>query len=168
MDKDMNEYMDKNMNEYMDKDMNTYMEEYINESTNTSTDCLVLKIVETDPDTQKNDTELYVIYDKLNGHFMIRGKRRDTRKITSVPYSFNCDTAANVYDFIDLTICRFNLISYTLYNYDNLTDDNAFDFLHNCNNNAYEIVGYDNISLCKNKKHIMKVLRSLREVYNHY
>ena len=160
--------MDKDMNEYMDKDMNTYMEEYINESTNTSTDCLVLKIVETDPDTQKNDTELYVIYDKLNGQFMIRGKRRDTRKITSVPYSFNCDTAANVYDFIDLTICRFNLISYTLYNYDNLTDDNAFDFLHNCNDNAYEIVGYDNISLCKNKKHIMKVLRSLREVYNHY
>ena len=160
--------MDKDMNEYMDKDMNTYMEEYINESTNTSTDCLVLKIVEFDTDTEKKDTELYIIYDNKNGHFMIRGKRRDTRKITSMPYSFKCDTATDVYDFIDLTICRFNLISYTLYSYDNLTDANTFEFLHRCNDPAYEIVGYDNIKLSKNKKNIMKVLRSLREVYNHY
>ena len=134
----------------------------------TSTDCLVLKIVESDTETHKSDTELYVIYDKMQERFMIRGKRRDTRKITSAPYSFNCDTAANVYDFINLTICRYNLISYTLYNYDNLTDDNTFEFLHNCNDHAYEIVGYDNIKLGKNKKHILKVLRSLREVYNHY
>ena len=152
----------------MDNYMDNYMEEYMNESTNTSTDCLVLKIVEFDLDPQKNDTELYIIYDKLNGHFMIRGKRRDTRKITSAPYSFNCDTAADVYDFIDSIICSFNLISYTLYNYDNLTDDNTFEFLHRCNDPAYEIVGYDNITLSKNKKHIMKVLRSLRNVYNHY
>jgi hypothetical protein len=156
------------MNEYMDNYMEEYMEEYMNESANTSTDCLVLKIVEFDLDPQKNDTELYIIYDKLNGHFMIRGKRRDTRKITSAPYSFNCDTAADVYDFIDSIICSFNLISYTLYNYDNLTDDNTFEFLHRCNDPAYEIVGYDNITLSKNKKHIMKVLRSLRNVYNHY
>ena len=166
MDKDMNEYMDKDMNEYMDKDMDEYMNEYMNESTITSTDCLVLKIIETDPDTQKTDTELYIIYDKKNHAFMIRGKRRDTRKITSMPYSFNCDTAADVYNFIEITICRFNLISYTLYNYDNLTDDNTFEFLHRCNDPAYEIVGYDNISL--NKKNIMKVLRTLREVYNYY
>lgn len=148
----------------MDKDMNEYMD-----SQNIiSTDCLVLKIVEFDTETHKSDTELYVIYDKMQEHFMIRGKRRDTRKITSAPYSFNCDTAANVYDFINLTICRYNLISYTLYNYDNLTDDNTFEFLYNCNDPAYEIVGYDNIKLSKNKKHILKVLRSLREVYNHY
>lgn len=160
----MDNYMEEYMNEYMEKDM----EKDMNESTNTSTDCLVLKIVEFDPDTQKTDTELYVIYDKKNHAFMIRGKRRDTRKITSIPYSFNCDTAADVYNFIEITICRFNLISYTLYNYDNLTDDNTFEFLHRCNDPAYEIVGYDNITLSKNKKHIMKVLRSLREVYNHY
>ena len=142
----------------MDKCMNEFL----------STDCLVLKIVEKDFDQQKDDNELYVIYDKKNQHFIIRGKRRDTRKITSMPYSFNCDTAADVYNFIEITICRFNLISYTLYNYDNLTDDNTFEFLHNCNDPAYEIVGYDNITLSKNKKHILKVLRSLREVYNHY
>ena len=146
----------------MEKDM----DEYMNESAITSSDCLVLKIVEFDTETQKKDTELYVIYDKLNGHFMIRGKRRDTRKITS--YSFNCDTAADVYDFIDSVICSFNLISYTLYNYDNLTDDNTFEFLNKYNDPAYEIVGYDNITLSKNKKHIMKVLRSLRNVYNYY
>ena len=148
--------------------MDNYMGEYMEECTNTSTDCLVLKIVEFDTETQKKDTELYVIYDKLNSHFMIRGKRRDTRKITSVSYSFNCDTAADVYDFIDSVICSFNLISYTLYNYDNLTDDNTFEFLNKYNDPAYEIVGYDNITLSKNKKHIMKVLRSLRNVYNYY
>ena len=148
----------------MEKDM----DEYMNESAITSSDCLVLKIVEFDLDTQKSDTELYIIYDNTNGHFMIRGKRRDTRKITSVPYSFNCNTAADVYDFIEITLCRFNPISYTLYNYDNLTNDNTFEFLHRCNDPAYEIVGYDNILLSKNKKHIMKVLRSLREIYNHY
>jgi len=144
------------------------MEKDMNNHTITSTDCLVLKIVEFDLDTQKSDTELYIIYDNTNGHFMIRGKRRNTRKITSVPYSFNCDTAADVYDFIEITLCRFNPISYTLYNYDNLTDDNTFEFLHRCNDPAYEIVGYDNILLSNNKKHILKVLRSLREVYNHY
>ena len=160
--------MEKDMDTYTEEYMNEYMEENINESTNTSTDCLVLKIIETDPDTQKTDTELYIIYDKKNHAFMIRGKRRDTRKITSMPYSFNCDTAADVYNFIDLTICRFNLISYTLYSYDNLTDANTFEFLHRCNDPAYEIVGYDNIKLSKNKKNIMKVLRTLREVYNHY
>jgi hypothetical protein len=164
MEKDMNEYM----NEYMEKDMEKDMNEYMEEPTITSTDCLVLKIVETDTETRKSDTELYVIYDKMQERFMIRGKRRNTRKITSFSYSFNCDTAADVYDFIDLTICRFNVISYTLYNYDNLTDDNTFEFLHSCNDPSYEIVGYDNIKLSKNKKHIMKVLRSLREVYNHY
>ena len=148
----------------MEKDM----DEYMNESAITSSDCLVLKIVEFDLDTQKSDTELYIIYDNTNGHFMIRGKRRDTRKITSIPYSFNCNTAADVYDFIEITLCRFNPISYTLYNYDNLTDDNTFEFLHRCNDPAYEIVGYDNILLSNNKKHILKVLRSLREVYNHY
>lgn len=152
----------------MDKDMNEYMEKDMDSQNIISTDCLVLKIVEFDTETHKSDTELYVIYDKMQERFMIRGKRRDTRKITSAPYSFNCDTAANVYDFINLTICRYNLISYTLYNYDNLTDDNTFEFLHNCNDPAYEIVGYDNIKLSKNKKHILKVLRSLREVYNHY
>ena len=162
----MEEYMDK---EYMDKEyMEEYMKEYMEEYTNNSTDCLVLKIVECDPTVQKKDTKLYIIYDKLNSHFMIRGNRRETRKITPVSYSFNCDTAADVYDFIELTICRFNLISYTLYNYDNLTDDNTFEFLQSCNDPAYEIVGYDNITLSKNKKHIMKVLRSLRNVYNHY
>ena len=142
----------------MDKDMNEY----------TITDCLVLKIIEFDPIIQKTDTELYVIYDKMQERYMIIGKRRDTRKITSFPYSFNSDTATDVYNFIELIICRYNLISYTLYNYDNLTDDNTFEFLHNCNDPAYEIVGYDNIKLSKNKKHIFKVLRSLREVYNHY
>ena len=164
MDNYMNEYMEKDM----EKDMEEYMEKDMEEPTITSTDCLVLKIVETDQDAQKTDTELYVIYDKMQERFMIRGKRRNTRKITSVPYSFNCDTAADVYNFIEITICRFNLISYTLYNYDNLTDDNTFEFLHRCNDPAYEIVGYDNITLSKNKKHILKVLRSLREVYNHY
>ena len=152
----------------MDNYMDEYMDEYMEECTNTSTDCLVLKIVEFDTETQKKDTELYVIYDKKNHAFMIRGKRRDTRKITSMPYSFNCDTAADVYDFIDSVICSFNLISYTLYNYDNLTDDNTFEFLNKYNDPAYEIVGYDNITLSKNKKHIMKVLRSLRNVYNYY
>ena len=165
MDKCMNNYM----NEYMDEYMNECMTESMNEyETTPSTDCLVLKIVEKDFDKQNDDNELYVIYDKKHQKFIIRGKRRDTRKITSMPYSFNCDSALDVYDFIDVTICRCNLISYTLYNYDNLTDDNTFEFLHRCNDPAYEIVGYDNILLCKNKKNIMKVLRSLREVYNHY
>ncbi len=156
----MDKYMDEYMDEYMEKDMN--------ESAITSTDCLVLKIIEFDTDTEKKDTELYIIYDNKNGHFMIRGKRCDTRKITSVPYSFNCDTSANVYDFIDSILCSFNNISYTLYNYDNLTDDNTFEFLHRCNDPAYEIVGYDNVTLSRNKKHIMRILRSLRNVYNHY
>ena len=62
MGKDMDEYMNEYMNEYMGKDMGKDMEKDMEEPTITSTDCLVLKIVESDTETQKSDTELYVIY----------------------------------------------------------------------------------------------------------
>lgn len=40
-------------------------------------DTLVLKIVEYDVDTKKNDTTLYLLYDKVEEKYVIRGRRSE-------------------------------------------------------------------------------------------
>ena len=53
-----------------------------------NTDCLVLKIEEHDIDTTELDTTLYILYDKNESHFVIRGKRF-SKVMDSCTYSFN-------------------------------------------------------------------------------
>ena len=54
-------------------------------------DCLVLKLEEVERDTNNIDTILYIIYDKKNNNYLIRGERKSTAKSQSCNYSFNCD-----------------------------------------------------------------------------
>lgn len=138
--------------------------------TTTTTDCLVLKIEEY-LDTSLLDTTLFILYDKNQEVYLIRGKRRDIKKNNvSVPYSFYCKHASDLFDLISMLTCESSKLSFTLYNYNDLpyfSSEIDYEYLKNLDSDhSYELVGYDNER--KNKKQIIKYLRILRNVFNYY
>jgi hypothetical protein len=129
-------------------------------------DTLVLKIVE--KDGNKDDTILYILYDKSVERYVIRGKREETLRVKSCTYSFECDYTHDLVDFIQFLIDPTNSISVILYNYDNLpfsSNDVTFEFLSEYDDIRYEIGGYDNVKL--KRKELLKNLRMLRNIYNY-
>jgi hypothetical protein len=131
-------------------------------------DTLVLKIVEQDEEFGTPDTILYVLYDKREHKYIIRGKRED-RKMDSCSYSFECELANDLADFIQFLICKYNTVSYILYNYDNLpatSNEITFDFLYTYDDKIWEISGYDNKKL--HRRELLKNLRMLRNIFNYY
>ncbi len=131
-------------------------------------DTLVLKIVEYDDKSHKDDTTLYMWYDQSIDRYVIRGKRSETPNLAPCLYSFECNSASDLADFIQFVIDRNNYVSYILYNYDNLpetSDEITFDFLSYYDENTYEIAGYDNEAL---KRHdLIRNLKMLRNVFNY-
>jgi hypothetical protein len=131
-------------------------------------DTLVLKIVEYESITHKDDTTLYMWYDHSTQRYVIRGKRRETPNVGSCVYSFECNSASDLSDFIQFVIDRENYVSYILYNYDNLpetSDEVTFDFLSYYDDNNYEIAGYDNQKL--KRQDLITNLKMLRNVFNY-
>jgi len=132
------------------------------------TDCLVFKIEEFDIDTKQLDTTLYILYDKKEHKYVIRGQRF-SKKIDSCTYSFSCEFAHELIDFISFVICKKNQLSYTLYNYDNLpytSEEITYDFLLKNDSKVYELAGYDFQKYKKSQ--FMQKLRMLRNVFNYY
>ena len=133
-----------------------------------SKDCLVLKIEEYDIDTKALDTTLFVIYDKKEHQFIIRGKRNHA-SLDSCTYSFSCEFAHELFDFITFVICKKNQWSYTIFNYDNLpatSDEITYEFLTQHESKVYELAGYDKQRF--NKNELLSKLRILRNVFNYY
>ena len=133
------------------------------------TDCLVLKLEEIESTTGKKDTMMYVIYDKKNHKYLIRGRRRWTPNCQSCTYSYECEFADDLADFIKYLVCPDNRVNEVLYNYDNLPEDPneiSFEFLHDYDHSDYEISGYNNKKLKRNR--LLKNLRMLRNVFNYY
>ena len=131
-------------------------------------DTLVLKIVEHDVDLDRPDTTLYVLYDKATHRYVIRGKRNDV-KVQSCTYSFECEFANDLVDFLEFVLEDENMYSFILYNYDNLPDnsnDITFDFLRDNDSMVYELAGYDNQTF--ERKKLLKYLRMLRNIFNYY
>jgi hypothetical protein len=134
-----------------------------------SSDCLVLKIEEhVDGEL---DTTLFILYDNNEETYLVRGKRSNVfGKPETVPYSFYCNYASDLTDFINFVICKKSRISYTLSNYDDLpnnVDEIDYQYLKELDGDiAYELAGYDNQKY--NKKEILKLLRVLRNVFNYY
>jgi hypothetical protein len=132
------------------------------------TDCLVLKIEENDTDTKDLDTTLFILYDKKEHEFVIRGKRF-SKNMDSCTYSFNCEFAEELADFISFVICKKNKWSYSLYNYDNLpntSSDISYEFMSDNSSRIYELTGYDYEKYDRSK--LLKHLRMLRNVFNYY
>ena len=125
-----------------------------------SSDCLVLKIEEhVDGEL---DTTLFILYDNNEETYLVRGKRSNVfGKPETVPYSFYCNYASDLIDFINFVICKKSRISYTLSNYDDLpnnVDEIDYQYLKELDGDiAYELAGYDNQKY--NKKEILKLLR---------
>ena len=132
-------------------------------------DCLVLKLEEVEVNTREIDTTIYIWYDKNEHHFVIRGKRRSTSKNHSHTYSFVCEFAHELTDFLEYVICKTNKVNEILYNYDNLpldSDEVTFEFLQKYEHSDYELSGYNGKIF--HKKMVTKVLRNLRNIYNVY
>jgi hypothetical protein len=132
-------------------------------------DCLVLKLEEVERETNQLDTTIYIFYDKKTHHFYVRGQRRWTPKHESCIYSFQCEFAQDLVEFLDYIICKRNTVTEVLYNYDNLpseSNDVTFEFLHDYDHSDYEISGYNNVKL--SKKRLVNTLRMLRNVFNYY
>lgn len=131
------------------------------------TDCLVLKLEEVECGTVNLDNTMYIIYDKKNHNYLIRGRRRWTPKHQSCTYSFECEYANELADFIEYLVCPDNNVNEILYNYDNLSENPneiTFDFLNEYDH--YEISGYNNKKL--KRRRLLRNLRMLRNVYNYY
>jgi hypothetical protein len=133
-----------------------------------STDCLVLKIEEY---VDSNlDTTLFVLYDKNEETYLIRGKRSDFNGKEAVSYSFNCYYTKELNDFISFIICPKSKLSYTLLNYHDLPcdEDNIdYNYLKNLDSDKlYEVAGYDNQQY--NKKKFLSILKFLKYVFNFY
>lgn len=131
-------------------------------------DTLVFKIIEHDVDLHRADTTMYVIYDKAINRYVIRGKRNDDTS-ESCTYSFECEFASDLLDFMEFCLDSTNKFSFILYNYDNLPETSneiTFEFLKKYDSVVYEISGYDNQIL--QRKSMFKYLRILRNVCNYY
>jgi hypothetical protein len=137
--------------------------------TKTIADCLVLKIEEYTNNSL--DTTLFILYDKNEEQYLIRGKRSDILdKTVPISYAFSCKYASELFNFIDFLLCKKSKLNYTLYNYDNLPyiqSEIDYCYLKNLDGDVeYELSGYDNQK--KSKKQIMKYLSILKNVFNYY
>ena len=135
----------------------------------TVTDCLVLKIEERETDVEILDTTIYVIYDKRDRNYVVRGKRRATEIADSCTYSFVCKDHRDLADFLSFVVCKENSWTYVLYNYDNLpydSNDITYEFLKEYESNVYELTGYNNLDY--SRKGLCSILRMLRNVFNYY
>ena len=132
-------------------------------------DCLVLKIEEYDSETYELDTTVFLLYDKKEHHYVIRGKRAVTERHDSCDYSFVCNDYRDLVYFLEFVICKQNLWTYVLYNYDNLpydSNDLTYEFLIENDSSVYELTGYNNLDY--SRKGLCSILRMLRNVFNYY
>ena len=133
-------------------------------------DCLVLKLEEICEVSKDTDTTVYILYDSVKNTYIIRGRRRWRPQFPSCEYSYECPYSEEyVADFLQYIICKNNSVNETLYNYDNFPNDSneiTFEFLHNYDHSDYEISGYDNKKLHRNR--LVKNLRMLRTIHNKY
>lgn len=133
------------------------------------TDCLVLKYQENDVLTNEPDTTVYILYDKKEHNYVVRGRRRWTPKFQSCTYSFVSEDVYDLADFLQYIISKENKVTEVLFNYDNLpldSKDITFEFLKQHDHDDYEISGYNNVKLTT--KNLVKNLKMLRNVFNYY
>lgn len=132
-------------------------------------DCLVFKLEEFDTTLKEIDTTIYILYDKKEHHYVIRGQRRRTQTHQSCAYSFVCEFAEDLVVFLRYIICKTNTVNEVLYNYDNLPDNSdeiTYEFLNDHDDRTYEISGYNGLKFKRNR--LLRNLRMLRNVFNYY
>ncbi len=132
-------------------------------------DCAVLKIVETEYQSRDTDNTIYVLFDTIKREFVIRGIRSQSSTTDFEPYSFRCACRKVVCDFLSLVIDNSNIVSYALYNLNDLpcySDDITIELLNESCYKANEIVGYDNLTF--NMKTLRKYVDIVCTMVNPY
>lgn len=117
------------------------------------------------------DTRLFIGWSYSDNDFYLRGKRQDIESHEFVPYSFHCETADELYDFIKCIIGSSNTINIVLYNFNNIDsyinlreDELNYEFFEENMDRNYEIAAYDNEKI--KRKRIIKYLNILKSMYN--
>ena len=129
-------------------------------------DCLVFKIEEIDS-KHVVDMTAYILYDYKTHLYIIRGQRIVTAKHNSCTYSFNCNDASELLDFLDYVIEPIYKINHVLYNYDNLPNDSnyiTYEFLQEREHQDCELAGYNNQPYDRYK--LLLQLKMLKNIYN--
>lgn len=138
-------------------------------------DCLVLKIEERCRDTGDLVTTFFILYDKKEQNYVIRGKIKnldtDTSNKKGAIFSFVSKSSHDLEDFLSFTICNQNKLTYVLYTFDDLpfnSNNITYEVLtaKQYEPVSYEIAGYENKAY--NKKDVMRNLRMLENVFNYY
>lgn len=132
-------------------------------------DCLVLKIEETEATTGDIDNTIYVLYDSAEREYIIRGVRSATYKRVFDTYSFRCHSTKVVVDFLTVTIDGSNPVSYALYNCNDLpysSDEITSELLDESCVKTSEVVGYDNMKL--ERKTLRKYVDIVGSMLNPY
>jgi len=132
-------------------------------------DCVVLKIVETEYQSGETDNTIYLLFDTLKHQFVIRGIRASSSTMDFEPYSFRCARMKAVCDFLSVVIDNSNIVSYSLYNLNDLpfySDDITQELLDEACYKGNEIVGYDNLKF--NMKTLRKYVGIVNDLFNPY
>ena len=131
-------------------------------------DCLVLKIEGTNKSSGELTNTLYILYDKKEHNYVIRG--RPTNVYGPVEnYSFICENMYELANFVTFVISKKNLWSYSLYNYNSLplgSSEITFDYLYDNDYVGNQIAYYENKRY--NRVMLENNLRMLRNVFNYY
>lgn len=113
------------------------------------------------------DTRLFIGWSLQHKDYFVRGRREVTATSNYVPYTFHCESARDLYDFIKLTMGQ-SQVNLILYNFNNIVsmelNEITYEFFENSMDKNYEISGYDNTNLKRSK--MLKYLRVLRNTYN--
>jgi hypothetical protein len=131
---------------------------------------LILCIEEHDNirDSNSVDTTLFIGYSRQDNDYYVRGKRQDIGSQEFVPYAFRCKSANNLYDFIEFVIDAHSSTSITLYNFNNLENDDTdmltYEFFESNMDRNYEMVAYDKVELSRDI--VTSCLRMLKNMYN--
>ena len=138
-------------------------------------DCLVLKIEERCRETGDLVTTFFILYDKKENNYVLRGKIKnlntDTSNKKGAIFSFISKSNHDLEDFLHFSICNQNKLTYVLYTFDDLpfnSNNITYEDLiaKKYEKTSYEIAGYENKSY--KKTDVLRNLRMLENVFNYY
>jgi len=134
-----------------------------------NTDCIILKVVESAVNDNKDkDNVIYIFYDINEKQFFIRGKRFNDG-VSFNSYSFLADEAKTIQNFIEVITSNDSNIVYELINYKNLqyeSDDITFEYLEKNSTHLNQLVSFYPENYCS--RTLNKLLCVIQSLYNHY
>ncbi len=137
--------------------------------TSPPSDCLVLRIIESDTTPRKFDQDVFILHDIERDMYLIRGKRSDMPRRPMKPYTLECSSAYDAAQFIAFIIPPENKCVVELYSLEYMPIDSSditYEYLSLHIDPAREVVAYSNQYI--SAPEIVQLFRNIREVANNY